>query len=87
MSARLNPMRSQFSIPVLWNSCSELVAWGGIKVWDPVEDSDTDGPMMGGVLGQKSYLGPAEIASFSRRDFSRSYKHDTFWRVLSTWYF
>ena len=36
---------------------------------------------------RKSYLGPAEIASFSSRDFSRSYKHDTFWRVLSTGYF
>ena len=27
--------------------------------------------------GRKSYLGPAEIVSFSRRDFSRSNKHDT----------
>ena len=28
MSARLNPVRSQFLIPVLWNLCSEsVVAW------------------------------------------------------------
>ena len=39
MSARLNPMCSQFLIPVLWNLGSELVE--GIKFWDPVEDSDT----------------------------------------------
>ena len=37
--------------------------------------------------GRKSYLGPAEIASFSSRDFSRSNKHDTFWHVVSTGYF
>ena len=43
MSARLNPMRSQFSISILWNLCSESV--GGIKFWDPVEDSDTGGPI------------------------------------------
>ena len=39
------------------------------------------------VWGRKSYLGPAEIASFSNRDFSRSNKHDTFWHVVSTGYF
>ena len=32
---------------------------------------------------RKSYLGPAEIASFSSQDFSRSYKHDTFGHVVS----
>ena len=32
----------------------------------------------GGGVGQKSSLGPAEIPSFSRRDFSKSNKHDTF---------
>ena len=40
MSARLNPIGSQFSIPVLWNFYSKSV---GIKCWDPVEDSDTGG--------------------------------------------
>ena len=42
-----------------------------------------------GVVGcsRKSYLGPAETASFSRRDFSWSNKHDTFWHVVSTGYF
>ena len=34
--------------------------------------------------GKKSYLGPAEIASFSRQDFNRSYTYDTFWHVVST---
>ena len=37
--------------------------------------------------GRKSYLGPAEITSFSRRDLSRRNKHDSFWHVASTWYF
>ena len=37
--------------------------------------------------GRKPYLGPAKIAPFSRRDFSRSNKHDTFWYVVSTGYF
>ena len=41
MSATLNPMRSQFSIPVLGNWCSELMR--GIKFRDPVEDCDTGG--------------------------------------------
>ena len=36
--------------------------------------------------GRKSYLGPAEIASFSSRDFSWRNKHGTFWHV-STGYF
>ena len=36
--------------------------------------------------GKKSYLGPAEIASFSSRDFSWSNKHNTFWNVVSTGY-
>ena len=81
ISARLNPMRSQISIPVLWNLCSESV--GCIKFWNRVKDSDTDGPMRGGMVGQKSYLGPG---SFSSQDFSRSNKHYTFWYV-STGYF
>ena len=42
MRARLNPMSTQFLILVLWNLSSESV--GGIKFWDPVEDSDTGGP-------------------------------------------
>ena len=29
-------------------------------------------------LGRKSYIGAAEIASFSSRDVSRTNKHDTF---------
>ena len=37
--------------------------------------------------GRKSYLGPAEIASFSSRDFSRSSKHGIFWHAPSTGYF
>ena len=36
-------MCSQFSIPVLWNLCLESV--GGMKIWDPVEDSDSGGPI------------------------------------------
>ena len=35
----------------------------------------------------KSYLGPAEIASFSCRDISRRNKHDIFWLVVSPRYF
>ena len=35
----------------------------------------------------KSYLGPAEISSFSSRDLSRRNKHDSFWLVVSTGYF
>ena len=36
-----------------------------------------------GVAGwvRKSYWGPAEIASFSSRDFRRRNKHDTFWHI------
>ena len=42
-----------------------------------------------GVVGccRKSYLGPAEIASFSSGDISQSIKHDTFWHFVSTGYF
>ena len=36
---------------------------------------------------RKSYLQPAEIASFSDQDFSRSNKHETFWHVVSIGYF
>ena len=36
---------------------------------------------------RKSYLGPAEIMSFSSRDFSLSNKHYTFWHIVSTGYF
>ena len=36
---------------------------------------------------RKSYIGPAKIASFSSRNFSRNNKHDTFWHVVSTQYF
>ena len=39
----LNPMSSQFSIPVLWNL--RLKSVGGMKIWDPVEDSDSGGPI------------------------------------------
>ena len=38
-------------------------------------------------MGEKVLLGSAEHTSFSSRDFSRSNKHDTFWRVASTGYF
>ena len=37
--------------------------------------------------GRKSYLGPAEIASFFRRDLSGRNKQDSFWHVASTGYF
>ena len=43
--------------------------------------------MGGGGGGRKSYLGPAEIASFSSRNFSGSNKHVTFSHVVSTGYF
>ena len=36
--------------------------------------------------GRKSYLGQAEIAPFSSRDFSWSSKHDTFCRVVLSGY-
>ena len=107
---------------------------GGIKFWEPVEDSITGGLgsitvrmegwntyllfmenfgmenwvgvrgggkgeesfvlfFSGAIIvigrglvgwGRKSYLGPAKIASFSSRDFSRSNKHDTFWHAVTT---
>ena len=37
--------------------------------------------------GRKSYLGPAEMSSFSSQDLSRRNKHDSFWLVVSTGYF
>ena len=37
--------------------------------------------------GRKSSSGPAKIASFFSRDFSRINKHDTFWHAVSTGYF
>ena len=37
--------------------------------------------------GRKSYLGPAEIASFPSRDLSWRNKHESFWHVVSTVYF
>ena len=37
--------------------------------------------------GRKSYLGPAEVATFSSRDFSGSNKHDTFGLVVLAGYF
>ena len=42
-----------------------------------------------GVVGwdRKSYLGPAEMSSFSSRDLYRRNKHDSFWLVVSTGYF
>ena len=42
----------------------------------------------GGMVewGRKSYLGLAEIAYFSCRDFSQNNKHDTFCHVVSTGY-
>ena len=42
-----------------------------------------------GIMGwvRKSYLGPAEIASFSGRDLSRRSKHNSLWLVVSTGYF
>ena len=43
--------------------------------------------MRGFGLGQKVFSGPAEISSFTSRDFRRRSKHDLFWLVLSTGYF
>ena len=42
-----------------------------------------------GVVGwdRKYYLGPAEIATFSSRDFRQSNKHDPFCHAVSTGYF
>ena len=40
--------------------------------------------MRGCWLGQKSYLGPADISSFSSWDLSRRNKHDSFWSAMST---
>ena len=37
--------------------------------------------------GRKSYLGPADMASFSCRELSWSNKHNTFWHVASPGYF
>ena len=37
--------------------------------------------------GRRSYLGTAEVESFSSQDFSQSNKHDTFWHVLTTGHF
>ena len=37
--------------------------------------------------GRKSYLGPAEISSFSNLNLSWGNKHDSFWLVVSTGYF
>ena len=37
--------------------------------------------------GRRSYLGPAEISSFSSRDLNRCNKHDSLWLVVSTGYF
>ena len=37
--------------------------------------------------GRKSYLGPAEISSFSSWDLSWRIKHDSFWLAVSTEYF
>ena len=50
-----------------------------------VLDSSVDEGWCG--VGQKSCLWPAEIASFSSRDFSRSNNHVTFWYVVSVGYF
>ena len=36
--------------------------------------------------GRKSYLGPAEISSFSSRDLNRCNKHDSLWLVVSAGY-
>ena len=37
--------------------------------------------------GRKSYLGPAEISSFSRRDLCQRNMYDSFWLAGSTGYF
>ena len=74
-----------FSILILWTNEGEaenmdlfiFVLWRCLnRRW-----------MRVGGCGRKSYLGPAEITSFSSRDFSRSSKHGIFWHALSTGYF
>ena len=56
MSARLNPMGSQFSIPLFSNLCSESVGWGG--GWGgggSVEASNNGGPSS--MIGRKPMRG------------------------------
>ena len=36
--------------------------------------------------GRKSYLGSAEISSFSNRDLTKRNQHDLFWLIVSTGY-
>ena len=79
-----------FSILTLWTLCGKLMRgeqkalfcqflfFGGaliVRGWVVV------------VWDKKSYLGPANITSFSSWDFSQSYKHDIFWHVVLTGYF
>ena len=63
---RSNPIGSQFSIPIFQNFCSESA--GGIKTWDPVENSDTGGPStitIRPLVINHSFIIPAHIAIFS----------------------
>ena len=61
--------------------------WGGCRQYCVVNFCSLAVLVGGwGVVGwgQKSYLGPAEIASFSSQDYSWSCKHDTSWHVVLT---
>ena len=43
--------------------------------------------MRGSEMGQSSYLGPAEITSFSSWDFRQSNKHDIFRHLLTEYFY
>ena len=85
-----------FSILILWTLCGKLIRKGRGK--GKVQKAlfcqflffDV-ALIVGGWgavgWGRKSYLGPAEFASFSSRDLSWRNKHDSFWLVVSTGYF
>ena len=78
-----------FSILVLWLCVKNQLGRGRKHCFVDfcsltVLESSVD---VGGGVGQKSYFGTAEIASFSSQDFRWSNRHNTFWHVVSTGYF
>ena len=74
MSARLNPMGSQFSIPVLWKLCSESDTGGRVHLplgWNTYVLFNTGiVSFMWKTDEREAYLKPTEIVSFSSRSFS-----------------
>ena len=78
-----------FSILVLWLCVKNQLGRGRKHCFVDfcsltVLESSVD---VGAGVGQKSYFGTAEIASFSSQDFRWSNRHNTFWHVVSTGYF